>query len=300
MKASKCLFNSAIALRKVFINNAVALEGPGQLQLQRLLLPSITIPLQPPSSSSSSRRPFSTYRAAQNRHYGPRPGTAPPVADRVLRDHDIVFPWVQLRQDDGKLTEPQKTSAVLKKINMARQTLVLLAVPRTDPSYKGPQYPICRVADRKAEVEAQAEKEAIKKKAPKIVTKELELNWAMAPHDLRTKTTQLKKFLTKGYHVKVTMLNLKKRNKRRASADEAKEALRVLLAAVAEVPGAKETKAREGDVGGTLLLDLHAPTGSAAGAATEAGTTEASTTEAPAGQAAATNSAAEKPGVSEE
>jgi translation initiation factor IF-3 len=184
-----------------------------------------------------------------------------------MRDYDIVYPWIQLRQEDGTLTEPQRTSQVLKKLNFARNSLVLLAPPRTDASSKGPEYPICRIIDRTAEEAAQAaqaEKNAAKRKEK---SKELELNWAIAPHDLRTKMTQLKRFLGKGYHVTVTLLNVKKRDKRRASADEAKEVLKAVEAAVAEVPGAKETKAREGSVGNTVILSLHAPAGSAARAA---------------------------------
>ncbi|KAK4042929.1 hypothetical protein C8A01DRAFT_44145 [Parachaetomium inaequale] len=292
MRASQCLFNSATALRKVFISNAAALETPGQLQ--RLLLPSITAPVQP-SFSSPSTRPFSTHHAAQIRFNRARPGPGdaspgPAKNDRTMRDYDIVFPWIQVRQDDGSLTEPQRTNAVLKKLNLDRHSLVLLAAPRTDSESKGPEYPICRIGDRKAELAAQAEKDAIKKKTPKIVSKELELNWAIAPHDLRTRMTQLKRFLSKGYQVRVTMMNLKKRAKRRASPDEAKEALRVVEEAVAEIPGAKETKAREGEVGDTLVMLLHAPTGSPASAPTGADTTEA-----PAG----TGPVAEKPRASE-
>jgi translation initiation factor IF-3 len=150
---------------------------------------------------------------------------------------------------------------------LERDSLVLLAAPRTDASFKGPQYPICRIIDRTAEAAAQtaqAEKSAAKKKEK---SKELELNWAIAPHDLRTKMTQLKRFLGKGYHVTVTLMNLKKRDKRRASADEAKEVLKAVEATITEVPGAKETKPREGSVGDIVVLSLHAPAGSAARAA---------------------------------
>jgi translation initiation factor IF-3 len=292
MRTSQCLFNSATALRKVFISNAAALETPGQLQ--RLLLPSITAPVQR-SFSSPSTRPFSTHPAAQIRFNRARPGPgdgnpAPAKNDRTMRDYDIVFPWIQVRQDDGSLTEPQRTSAVLKKLNLDRHSLVLLAAPRTDSESKGPEYPICRIGDRKAELAAQAEKDALKKKTPKIVSKELELNWAIAPHDLRTRMTQLKRFLSKGYQVRVTMMNLKKRAKRRASADEAKETLRVVEEAVAEIPGAKETKAREGEVGDTLVMLLHAPTGSPASASAGADATEA---------LAGTGPGAEKPQASE-
>ncbi|KAK4127366.1 hypothetical protein N657DRAFT_641354 [Parathielavia appendiculata] len=268
MRTSQCLFNSAVALRNVFVRNAAVSEAPWQLQ--RLLLPAIAVPIQP-TSSTPLRRPFSTHHVAQfrNSRRGPASGNAAPVKDRGLRDYDIVYPWIQLRQEDGRLTEPQRTSQILKKLNLERNTLILLAAPRADASSNGPQYPICRIANRQAEEaakSAQADKSAGKKKEK---SKELEVNWAIAPHDLRTKMSQLKRFLSKGYQVTVTMMNLKKRDKRRASADEAKGALKVVEATIAEVPGAKEIKPREGSVGDTLTVHLQAPASSAAGPATE-------------------------------
>ncbi|KAL2169636.1 hypothetical protein VTG60DRAFT_5861 [Thermothelomyces hinnuleus] len=280
MRTSQCLFNSAIAIRKVFISNAASLEA--REQLQRLLLPSITVPIQPTSFSSSSKRPFSTNQIARVRYNKNRPGNegAPAKNDRTMRDYDIVFPWIQIRQENGSLTEPQRTSATLKRLDMGRQSLVLLATPRTDASSKGPEYPICRIVDRQAELAAQAERDALKKKMPKVVNKELEINWATAPHDLRTKMTQLKKFLNKGYQVRVTMMHPKKRDKRRASLDEAGGLLKTVESTIGEVPGAKETKPREGSVGETLVLLVQAPTGGGSGAPTETGSLEAASTDA--------------------
>jgi translation initiation factor IF-3 len=297
MRGSKCLFSSAAALRKVFINNAgAAWETPGQLQ--RLLLPAITAPVQPPSwpSSSLSRRPFSTNPVVQGRYNRTTPDTdkAAPPKQRAKRDYDIVFPWIQIRQDDGTLTEPLRTSSVLKKMNKDRHTLILLATPRTSEETKGPEYPICRLGDRKAELAAEQEAKAAQKKALKVVTKEVEINWAIAPNDLNTWLTRTKKFLSKGYHVRVTLMTLKKRKKRKATVDEAKEVLKVVEEAIAEVPGAKETKPREGKVGETLVLVLHAPAGKAASATTEAN----AETEADPAKTLAANSAEEKPDVS--
>lgn len=292
MRGSQCLFSSAAALRKVFISNAgAAWETPGQLQ--RLLLPAITVPVQPPSSSPS-RRPFSTHPVAQGRYNRTTIDTkkAAPAKQRTMRDYDIVFPWIQIRRDDGSLSEPQRTSAVLKRMNKDLDTLILLATPRTDDESKGPEYPICRMGDRKAELAAEQEAKAAKKVAQKLVTKEVEINWAIAPNDLGTWMTRLKKFLSKGYHVRVTMMVLKKRKKKKASLDEAKEALKVVEATIAEVPGAKEVKPREGNVGETLVMLLHAPTGKAASATPEANAAGAPAT------VADTGSTEEKPAVS--
>jgi translation initiation factor IF-3 len=211
-----------------------------------------------------------------------------------MRDYDIVFPWIQIRQDDGTLTEPLRTSSVLKKMNKDRHTLILLATPRASEEAKGPEYPICRLGDRKAELAAEQEAKAAQKKALKVVTKEVEINWAIAPNDLNTWLTRTKKFLSKGYHVRITLMTLKKRKKKKATVDEAKEVLKVVEEAIAEVPGAKETKPREGNVGETLVMVLHAPSGKAASAPTEAN----AATEADPAKALAADSAAEKPAVS--
>ncbi|KAK3297582.1 uncharacterized protein B0H64DRAFT_392491 [Chaetomium fimeti] len=304
MRASQCLFNPATALCKVFISNATALEKPGQLQ--RLLLPSRTVPIQP-SFSSPPRRHFSVYHAAQL-NYRRKPARTgkeakdAPAESRTMRDYDIVFPWIQVRQEDGRLSEPQRTNLVLKQLDLDRDSLILVATPRVDPLSNGPEYPICRIGDRKAEMAAEAEKLAIKKNTPKIVTKELELNWAIAPHDLRTRMTQLKKFLSKGCQVRVTMMHPKKRAKKRASLEEAKVVLQNLELAVEEVPGAKETKPREGAVGEMLVLLLHAPTGSPTKAAPAAVTEDAPavTEEAPAATEEAPAATEEAPAATED
>lgn len=176
-----------------------------------------------------------------------------------MSDYNIVYPWIQLRKEDGRLTEPQRTNLVLKKLNMSVDTLILLAAPKTDDLDSGPEYPICRIGNRKVEREAELERLAMKKSTPKIVTKDLEINWAIAPNDLRTRMTQLKNFLAKGRQVRVTLRHPKLRRKKRASPDEAKVILKEVESAAAEVPGAKETKPREGVVGEMLVLLLHAP-----------------------------------------
>ncbi|KAL2157212.1 hypothetical protein VTH06DRAFT_6348 [Thermothelomyces fergusii] len=284
MKTRQCLFNSAIAIRKVFISNAAAsLEARGQLQ--RLLLPSLAGSFQPASSSSlsssSSQRLFSTSQIARSYYNNTNlPGNAgaPANNDRTLRDYDIMFPWIQLRQEDGRLSEPQRTSDILKKLDINKESLVLLAMPRTDESSKGPDYPVCRIVDRKAELAAQAEREA-RRRMSRVVSKELEINWATAPNDLHTKMTQLKKFLKKGYQVWITMMHPKKKDKRRASLEEAAAILKTVESTIEEIPGAKETRRREGSVGETLILLVHAPTGRRSRAETGTGSPEAVSTD---------------------
>lgn len=266
MKAPHCLFNSAIALRQVFISNAATLQGPAQLQ--RMLLPAVTSSRAPSSWSSPSRRPFSTstVRPGGQLNFIRRPNSYANAAAEnkenaakagPLRDHDIVYPWIQLRQENGRLSEPRRTMAVLRSMNLDQQTLILLAAPTMNHSSKGPQYPICRIGDRK--VENQPVVSVAKKQATKVVLKQVEVNWAIAPNDMRTKTTQLKKFLSKGYKVDVIMARPRKKNKRPATQDEAKEVLRGVKEAVEEIPGSIEWKPMEGLLGQTLTLHLQGP-----------------------------------------
>lgn len=262
MRGSQCLFSSAVALRSVFVSNALAAEVPGHLR--RLLRPALAVSsLQSSTSSSSSslsKRPFSTQYVFQfrNSRRGPGTGDSGPASFRSMRDHDIVYPWVQLRQEDGSLGEPQRTNTILRSLDLERYSLVLLAAPRRDRFSRGPEYPVARIVDKKAE-RAQAERDAARRKAQKVVTKEIELNWAIAPHDLGTRMTQLKKFLGKGYRVQVTLAHPIRKDKRRASLEEAEAVLETVKQTVTEVKGTKEYKSAEGKVGGLLIMHLQGP-----------------------------------------
>ncbi|KAK4137573.1 hypothetical protein BT67DRAFT_438825 [Trichocladium antarcticum] len=254
MTRSQCLFNSAIALRQIFISNAPASEGSGRV----LLLPTMAVPLRP-SASSPSRRLFSTQPAAQQRSKNNRLDTRPKATTaKIMRDYDIIYPWVQVRTEDGKLGAPLRTSAVLKQLNRETHSLVLVVPPRKDDASKGPEYPIVRLVDKKAEYAAvsAAKGPVEQKKGPKIVSKEVELNWAIAPHDLETRMGRLAKFLEKGYRVQLTIANPKKKAKRRATDDEAKAVYKRVKQTLEEMVGTTEYKPQEGLVKQTVIMYL--------------------------------------------
>ncbi|KAK4110683.1 hypothetical protein N656DRAFT_781462 [Canariomyces notabilis] len=254
MKTSQCLLNSSIALRNVFISKSLVLESPGQLQ--RLLLPAIANSFRSPSSL---RRLHSTRYVSLIKKGPPR--AASPAPDNLLRNYDIKYPLVQIRQPDNRLSPPEETKSVLRRIDRARYDLVLIVPPKKEG--KGPEYPICVVVDRRAASEAARAKEKAEKeikKANKSVLKELEINWAIAPHDLATKMKQLKKFLSKGYRVQLRLYNPKERSKRRATPEEAKEVHKVVLQIIAEVPGTANFKPTTGAVGQELIMYLQPST----------------------------------------
>ncbi|KAK8041260.1 translation initiation factor [Apiospora phragmitis] len=112
-----------------------------------------------------------------------------------------------------------------------------------------PEAAICKVIDKfaYAKYEEEKEKEAKRKKKD---TKELEINWAIAPHDFGFKLGQLEKFLSKGKTVEV-MLS-KKRGGRVATKEEAQELLEKLETAAT---GAEATVTkREGQFPGLRTI----------------------------------------------
>ncbi|KAK3328428.1 hypothetical protein B0T19DRAFT_424505 [Cercophora scortea] len=273
MKGSQCLFNSAAALRKVFINNAVALEAPASARLQRLLVPSSfatsfatsSSPLPSPTvrPALQPRRCLSTQRALlnkpgqKNRQFGPQSVKKTGLPS----DLEIQSVFVHLRNEDRSLSEPQKTADLLRSLDLRKQRLQVVGIPsplvgieaQSEPGRVRPRYPICVIIDRRAEEREHAAKnKVLRKKA--VATKELEVNWAIAPNDLNTRMKQLKNFLSKGCLVQILLMRNIKRNKRQATMDEAKEVLRIVREAAEEVPGAKEVKKMEGTVGNQIKM----------------------------------------------
>ncbi|KAK3378202.1 hypothetical protein B0H63DRAFT_479184 [Podospora didyma] len=252
MNSPQCLFNSAVALRRVFINNAHSSQGLERLQ--RLFVPSLAFSCQP-------RRTIST----TNSLLFTRPSTPAPKAriNRLPRDKNIIHPWIHVRDEaTGLLSEPQRTKDVLNNMDMKKYTLVMVAIPNTkeneDGGNGGLRFPICRMNDRKAESEMQAEKTKLARKK-NVSTKEMELNWAIAPNDLNTKMRQLSTFLTKGYRVEISLMNKKRRNKRAAKKDEIKELLRAVREKIYEVEGTVEVKPMEGKLGETIKIIVQGP-----------------------------------------
>ncbi|KAK0742275.1 hypothetical protein B0T21DRAFT_361002 [Apiosordaria backusii] len=248
MKGSPCIFSSAVAIRNVFLNNATPVAGPAHFQ--QLLLPSL----------AASRRSFSGWNTSQNTFGSFRTPPSPErreqrVSDGRTLNHNIKSQMVVIRTKDGTLSEPQDKLEVLRNLDLDKSALEMLAEPKP-----GRPFPICRIIlheeeQKKAYREMKNEKSKLQKQV-KVAQKEIEINWAMAPHDLATKIRRLKGFLEKGYRVDVTLMHPKKKSKRKAREDEAKQVFQEVIKVLEEVPGTSEYKARQGDVGRTKLLFL--------------------------------------------
>lgn len=291
MPCANCLYNSGLALRRVF------LEPAPTSQVNRLLLPSLT------TTTTHQRRLFGGIRRINNQDkeegyeplqterqnnnfrnhtsptLNPNPRThtrgaptsspSPPASlpyGRLPRDAEIKSDYVLLRQEDGRLSPPQPLQSVLFETSVRNQTLVTLALPGSG----GSKYPICVALDRASYEEAEREKNRQEKDKAKEErkrakgTKELEINWATAPHDLEIKMKRLREFLGKGLRVEVKLLSKKSRKtgKREATKEEATEILRaVRRTALEEVVGTKEWKPSDGSVGKSYKMFLEGPQG---------------------------------------
>ncbi|OTA47267.1 hypothetical protein K449DRAFT_441191, partial [Hypoxylon sp. EC38] len=119
-----------------------------------------------------------------------------------------------------------------------------------------PHAAICRIIDNAAAeaAAAEAEKQARRKA---VDTKELELSWSIAGHDLQHKLRRLREFLEKGLNVEIIMA--KKKGGRKATVEEAERVVAQVREAVASVDGAKESRKMDGDVGGLARLFFEGP-----------------------------------------
>ncbi|KAK3326517.1 hypothetical protein B0H66DRAFT_530520 [Apodospora peruviana] len=282
MRSSQCLFNSAVALRWVFFSTPEVVAPP----LQRLLSPLATSsrPWQQQQQSrccpatTTRRRALSTQRALLYKYRKTK--SKANNASALPRDRQIKTEFVHVVKD-GQLSPPLRTQQVLRRLDPAVQTLQVVAMSKKSiaPAAEDqdgqqendlaqeegeddgrPEWPVCKILDVKELVAEQAakKKEERKKSAS---TKELEINWAIAKGDLNTRLKQLKNFLAKGCTVYVLLMNRRERSKRKASLDEAKETLRAVREAIAQVPGTKEIKPMDGDPGAQVRIALQGPEG---------------------------------------
>ncbi|KAI1375274.1 hypothetical protein F4677DRAFT_446779 [Hypoxylon crocopeplum] len=285
MAHPRCLAYSspARALHRVLVSD---LSSSSRSSNSGLTTSSSSYYLFPPrlfsSLSSSSRRLLLTSRPLPPtptvtpipRHV--RPLTTTPTLRRVdapkvrLTNNKIPSKWVRVVQPppSNTLGPARHIDDVLAELNLKTHTLVMLAarpaVPPEDQrgddfwQHRNPPAAICRVVDNAA-VQAKATEAARGARRKVVNTKELELSWGIAGHDLEHKLRRLRTFLEKGMHVEVVLA--KKRRGRAAPPEQAEAVLAQVHEAVASVEGAKESRKMDGSVGGVLHLFFEGPTG---------------------------------------
>ncbi|KAK1835805.1 hypothetical protein QBC39DRAFT_339649 [Podospora conica] len=235
MSAPRCLFNSAAALRRVFFSNALPSEATSSLRRPLLLL-------------SHQPRRTAVWSKKRGRN------TAEEDENRVKTDLNIRSPMIYLRDEEtGKLGDPQDTREVLRSLNLKTEMLVMVA---ESVDMAGGAWPVCRVVDRQAAEEKERAK-AREARQQSVMEKELEINWKIAGHDLDYKMRQLRTFLGKGFKVTVTLQKSRKvRGRKEATQEQVENTMECVEGVIAEVPGTKEIKEREGTVGETVIIVL--------------------------------------------
>ena len=223
--------------------------------------------------SAATTRTFATTSPLRRREHGRGLQKQRPA------NRQITYKWVKVVQEDGTLSEPERLERVLRRINLDTHRLEMVARPPAelrreaegesegekpgganewglDEEELDGEAAICKIIDKEAA--RLAEEEARQKARQRAVaTKELELNWAIAAHDLEHKARRLREFLAKGFTVEILLA--KKRRGRPATREEANALLETVRAIAEEVPGTRQTKRMEGEVGGVVKLVYEGP-----------------------------------------
>ncbi|KAI0491109.1 hypothetical protein F4859DRAFT_460343 [Xylaria cf. heliscus] len=248
------------------------------------------------STTSPTALKWSPEKGPRSSERNPRfSARSPRSSSRHPRDEDIPYRFVQIIGPQGELSAPQRLSAALAALP-PDHSLVMIAPPKSPPppsqsqsqsesesesesaaaadeesesapapgpSILQPPAAVCRIVDKATEAAeaeaaaaaAAAEEEEAKRLAK--ITKTLELNWAIAPHDLGHKLKRFEEFLGKG--LRVDLMLARKTGARKATPEEAQELVRRIREAAANVPGAGEHKKMNGIAGKVLRMFFEGP-----------------------------------------
>lgn len=232
MRGSRCIFNTAAALHRVFVlpveqaQPCAARHGSS--------FPHLVIRTAPKFLSSQQRRCF----------VNPRPAGTSPAKSRLPRDQEITASTVSLVNTDGKLQEPRSTRAILDSLDLKTYSLVVVV-----PGQPGVP-PICKIVDKKKEWASQKAKKKQQNNSGATPTKTMELNWAIERGDLGHRLARLKEFLEKGWKVEIVLAA--KRKGKKANEEEAEALLKRIREVIADAD-AKETK-MEGKLLGIVTM----------------------------------------------
>ncbi|KAF3483201.1 uncharacterized protein GIQ15_02525 [Arthroderma uncinatum] len=198
----------------------------------------ITYGTFPPSSPTPYPKPYSP--APRSSTPSPKSSSASSARPRTFRDEEIPSQTVIVVQENGELGTPISLKEALTQFDRSINCLVQVRAATED------QPPICKVmaiADQNKGVEKN--KGARKAKSTSVQIKQIELNWAIDPHDLKHRLNQLETFLAKGK--RVTLVLTKKARKRRATLEEANRLLASVEEKLFEI-GVTEVKPRMGKI----------------------------------------------------
>lgn len=182
------------------------------------------------------------------------------ISDYYVIDKAIEADFINLVDEEGAIHKNVPLQEALSSINKVTHHVVQMVPGKYDQDgFLDPEsLPTCRVIS-KINLRAQHQKklDTMRRQAKGLSagsglsSKTLELNWAIAPGDLKHRLAAMKKFLKEGRKVEV-MLGPKKAG-RKATLEEADAVMKAIDEAVEECKGSRETK-REGQVGGILKV----------------------------------------------
>ena len=162
----------------------------------------------------------------------------------IVKDEEIKAEIIQVVNDSGGLDPPISKADVLSSLQRDKYYLVQMSPGSVH------QAPVCKIVTK----ELLREQRRLKSKAThlnKTTTKQIELNWAIDPHDLSHRLKSLASFIEKGRRVELILA--RKRGKRAPTADEVTRVMDSVLDAI-EKANAMQVKPMEGQPGKHLLI----------------------------------------------
>jgi translation initiation factor IF-3 len=162
----------------------------------------------------------------------------------IIQNEDIRADTIQLVNENGSLDPPERTADVLRSLQRNEYALVQVSPGGVN------QPPVCKILSKRM----MREQEKAKAKAThssKMTTKQIELNWAIDPHDLSHRLKQLLSFLDKGRKVEITLT--RKKGKRAPTVEEVNNLMDSVMDTIEEA-NAMQVKPMEGQPGKHVLI----------------------------------------------
>ncbi|KAM5444072.1 hypothetical protein MferCBS31731_000589 [Microsporum ferrugineum] len=232
MTCLRPLFSAAQALRCTFIASIESPATQATKQLHGL-----------PTRQLRYYQSTSVLRFSQRPHYPPpAAATAAPSPSRSspAKDENIPSGIVVVVQENGQLGEPMPLKSALTMFDRSQNYLIQVRAESEG------QPAICKIVNKTDYDKSVKERSRASKTKPTTnQIKQIELNWAIDPHDLQHRLSQLETFLGKGK--RVSLILTKKRRKRRATPDEAQRLLAAIEDKLFEI-GVTEVKPRRGKI----------------------------------------------------
>lgn len=203
-------------------------------------------------------RPFGPLTTVRTKVYKKRDTARHALSDEYTLDAAIKASHVNLIGADGVFHRDVTINEALRMYDRVQYHLVLVSPGVVDEfgvsDANNP--PVCKIVS-KMELRSQHQKKLdIERRKTKGGSgpsqKSLELNWAIAPGDLKHRLTKIQQFLSEGR--KVEVLLAPKRRGRVATDKECNEVLKSVRDAVDEIRGAGEVKEPDGKIGGLMTL----------------------------------------------